>query len=226
MCEAVVISDKAYNAIISEVFEWHPYETGGILLGHVLDNGIRIIMEVIPPGYDEGLANQRVFHEMGYFEYNQKFVNYLAAHVSSLYRIPLSLLGLWHRHPGSMDTFSLTDDITNRQFAALDTDGTLSGLVNIDPYFRLTMYYLPHNDKGLFRPAYQKIHVYNDSSLIPDEYFEMKHYRGQNKNAHPVFEGVPRTFFLQGHTANLRKALPALAANRNKLYLSWFPYHS
>ena len=53
-CQLVVFSDKAYNAIIRETFEWDPVETGGILLGHILDNGCWIVMEVLPPGYGEG----------------------------------------------------------------------------------------------------------------------------------------------------------------------------
>lgn len=39
-CQLVVFSNKAYNAIIRESFAKDPVETGGILLGHILDNGI------------------------------------------------------------------------------------------------------------------------------------------------------------------------------------------
>lgn len=39
-CQMVIFSDKAYNAIIRESFEKDPVETGGILLGHALDNGM------------------------------------------------------------------------------------------------------------------------------------------------------------------------------------------
>lgn len=72
-CNIVIFSDKAYNAIIRETFEWEPVETGGILLGHILDNGCWIVMEVLPPGYSEGQEGDNVHHEMGYFEYNQRF---------------------------------------------------------------------------------------------------------------------------------------------------------
>ena len=40
------------------------------------------------------------------FEYDEAFVNYLAQSVANQYKRPLDLLGLWHRHPGSMDVFS------------------------------------------------------------------------------------------------------------------------
>ena len=49
-CQLVVFSNKAYNAIIIESFDKDPVETGGILLGHVLDNGVWIVMEVLPAG--------------------------------------------------------------------------------------------------------------------------------------------------------------------------------
>ena len=40
----VVFSNKAYNAVIRESFDKDPVETGGILLGHTLDNGVWIVM--------------------------------------------------------------------------------------------------------------------------------------------------------------------------------------
>ena len=49
-CETVIISDKAYNAMIRESFARHPVETGGIFLGYILDNGLWVGMEMIPPG--------------------------------------------------------------------------------------------------------------------------------------------------------------------------------
>ena len=134
-CQMVVFSNKAYNAIIRESFDKDPVETGGILLGHILDNGVWIVMEVLPPGI-------KCIFERAYFEYDDAFVNYLAQSVANQYKIPLELLGLWHRHPGSMDVFSSTDDGTNTTFALQNPSGVISGLVNIDPQFRLTMYHM------------------------------------------------------------------------------------
>lgn len=184
-CKMVVFSDKAYNAIIRETFEWDPVETGGILLGHILDNGCWIVMEVLPPGYSEGREGDNVHHEMGYFEYNQRFVNYLANSVATQYKIPLELLGLWHRHPGSMNYFSSTDDGTNKTFASQNPNGAISGLINVDPQLRMTMYYIRHDDTGMGRPNYQTVDVEVGSDLIPEEYFEMQYYGGENDELHP-----------------------------------------
>lgn len=185
-CQLVVFSDKAYNAIIRETFEWDPVETGGILLGHILDNGCWIVMEVLPPGYGEGREGDNVYHEYGYFEYNRKFVNYLARSVAGQYEIPLELLGLWHRHPGSMNYFSGTDDVTNSTFAAQNPHGVISGLINIDPQLRMTMYYLAHgHSNGHERPPYQQVDVEVGSDLIPEEYFKLKYYQGEEKDLHP-----------------------------------------
>ncbi|NDW17352.1 hypothetical protein D0T53_00290 [Dysgonomonas sp. 216] len=162
-CHTVVFSDKAYNAIVNESFRKEPLETGGILLGHILDNGIWIVMEVLPPGWNS------VF-QFAYFEYDEKFVNYLAQSVASEYKHELSLLGLWHRHPGSMDSFSGTDDETNAVFAGLNEKGAISGLVNIDPRFRLTMYHVSSPLK------YDRVEVAVGNDLIPEEYFEWKHF--------------------------------------------------
>ena len=185
-CQLVVFSDKAYNAIIRETFEWDPVETGGILLGHILDNGCWIVMEVLPPGYGEGTEGDNVYHEMGYFEYNRKFVNYLAKSVAEQYEIPLELLGLWHRHPGGMDHFSGTDDGTNSTFAAQNPHGVISGLINVDPQLRMTMYYLAHSDaRGYGRPNYQRVEVEVGSDLIPEEYFKLRYYQGEERDLHP-----------------------------------------
>ena len=186
-CQLVVFSDKAYNAIIRETFEWDPVETGGILLGHVLDNGCWIVMEVLPPGYGEGREGDNVYHEMAYFEYNRKFVNYLAKSVAEQYEIPLELLGLWHRHPGGMDYFSGTDDGTNSSFAAQNPHGVISGLINVDPQLRMTMYYLAHSDARTYgRPNYQRVDVeVVGSDLIPEEYFKLRYYQGEERDLHP-----------------------------------------
>ena len=98
-CKVVCFSDKAYNSIVYETFEWEPVETGGFLLGHILDNGYWIVMVVLPLGYGEGHEGDKVYHKYGYFEYNRKFFNYLTKSVAEQYKMPLELLGHWHRHP-------------------------------------------------------------------------------------------------------------------------------
>jgi hypothetical protein len=174
-CQHVIFSSKAYNAIINETFTKDPLETGGILLGHILDNGIWVVMEVLPPG-------QRSIFEHAYFEYDEAFVNYLAQSVATEYKHELSLLGLWHRHPGSMNTFSNMDNGTNRTFAGLNPKGAISGLVNVDPNFRFTMYHI----SNLFR--YQKVEIEVGDDLIPEEYFKLKHFPAKGLNPAPPAE--------------------------------------
>ena len=182
-CQMVVFSNKAYNAIIRESFDKDPVETGGILLGHILNNGVWIVMEVLPPGI-------KCIFERAYFEYDDAFVNYLAQSVANQYKIPLELLGLWHRHPGSMDVFSSTDDGTNTTFALQNPNGVISGLVNIDPRFRLTMYHMDNpREVGLYtRPNYERIDVEVGDDIIPEEYFELKYYDGEGSNLNPFVE--------------------------------------
>lgn len=178
-CQLVVFSNKAYNAIIRESFAKDPVETGGILLGHILDNGIWIVMEVLPPG-------MKSIFQYAYFEYDEAFVNYLAQSVANQYKHPLDLLGLWHRHPGSMDVFSHTDDGTNSTFARQNPAGVISGLVNIDPDFRITMYHLDHTPgRSLGRPDYSVVDVEVGDDIIPEEYFELRYFDGSESNLHP-----------------------------------------
>ena len=179
-CQLVVFSNKAYNAIIRESFDKDPVETGGILLGHVLDNGVWIVMEVLPPGINS-------IFQYAYFEYDEAFVNYLAQSVANQYKRPLDLLGLWHRHPGSMDVFSTTDDGTNATFARQNPAGVISGLVNIDPQFRITMYHLDRPTVRLMgRPNYEVVDVEVGDDIIPEEYFELRYFDGADSNLHPI----------------------------------------
>lgn len=164
-CRLVVFSNKAWNAIVNETFRKDPVETGGILMGHILSNGYWIVMEVIPPGL-------KAIHQRAYFEYDTEFVNYMANSVSKQYKMELSVLGLWHRHPGSMDVFSGTDDGTNATFAQMNPYGAISGLVNIDPKLRFTLRHVA------YPLHYQIVDVEVGDDLIPPQYFELKYSFG------------------------------------------------
>lgn len=173
-CNVVVFSNKAYNAIIDETFKQNPLETGGLLLGYRL-RGDWIVMEVIPPGYNST-------HQYAYFEPNKIFNDYLINSVSTKYHIQLELLGLWHRHPGSMDVFSRTDDETNLEYAKLHPCGAISGLVNVDPNFRLTM---RHVSNPLH---YEIVDVEVGDDLIPEDYFKLRHFPEKGLNPAPYSE--------------------------------------
>jgi len=157
----IVFTKRAFNAIVTETIDRHPLETGGIFIGYILDNGIWIVVETIPPGIDT--INQRA-----YFEYDANFINYLANVIAKQYKGNLQVLGLWHRHPGSMDVFSSTDDGTNVKFAKDNPLGAITGLINCDPKMRLTMY---HADSQCH---YTKIDWSVDDGIIPENLLELR----------------------------------------------------
>ena len=166
----VVFSDKAYNDLVFEVFDNKTTETGGIFLGNIdQDKKIWYIIEMIDPGYNE------IIRQHAYFEYDHEYVNHLANIISKRYKKDLQLVGLWHRHPGSMDTFSITDDGTNLEFLKICKHNPISALVNLDPDFRLTLYHV--DDSIVGRPNYTKIDdVKNGTDYIPKDYHETLNY--------------------------------------------------
>jgi len=141
---------------MSETLEHITTETGGVFLGH-RQSDIWYVIESIDPGL-------RATFRQSYFEYDQDYINHIINKINKIYRVPLDLIGLWHRHPGSMDSFSSTDDGTNAQYARLDRAGAISALVNIDPNFRLTVY-------SVTPPlSYKKISYTVGNSQIPREF--------------------------------------------------------
>lgn len=155
----VVFTERAFVSILAETAEKVQTETGGIFLG-IRDEDIWYVVEAIDPG------PKSVF-EIAYFEYDQKYVSHLATKVARLYKKPLELLGLWHRHPGSFDKFSGTDDGTNSKYASLNNVGAISALVNIDPEFRLTIYHVTNP------LSYRKVQYEIGDNLIPMQYREL-----------------------------------------------------
>lgn len=128
----VLFTRRAWTALMSEVLKEISTETGGILLGYRNDSEW-VVVEAIDPGPNS-------IFQVAYFEYDQPYVMHQVNRVRYYYDPPLDLLGLWHRHPGSFDQFSRTDDGTNQSFASMSPFGAISGLVNIDPHFRFTLY--------------------------------------------------------------------------------------
>lgn len=169
----VIFSQRAFNSIVTEVIDKHPIETGGILIGYVLDNGAWVVVENIPPGY------QKTIHRQSYFEYDTEFVNYLSNVIALQYRGNLQILGLWHRHPGGMDVFSRTDDGTNIKFARDRQCGAISALVNCDPKMRITMYHV--SPTGEYEPIEWYV---DDGETIPQEFLELWY---KDENSLPTF---------------------------------------
>ena len=130
----VIFSNRAFAAVLAETTEKITTETGGLFLGTVREDTWYII-EAIDPG-------PKSIFEVAYFEYDQQYTQHLINKIANLYKQKLDLIGLWHRHPGSFDQFSSTDDGTNTKYASMRKEGAISALVNIDPKFRLTMYHV------------------------------------------------------------------------------------
>ena len=102
----VVFSQRAIAAVMAETAEKIQTETGGLFLGKVIGDTWYVV-ESIDPGPNS-------IFEVAYFEYDQPYVQHLINKVAAIYQERLELIGLWHRHPGSFDQFSGTDDQTNQ----------------------------------------------------------------------------------------------------------------
>ena len=151
VCSHIVLSERAKAGILSEVMLNDEVETGGVLLGYI-KNSVWYIVECIDPG-------MRTRNTVYNFNWDEDYVNHLFGRVRYLYDVPLSILGFWHRHPGSMDYFSSEDKGTiYEHLQDVKKTGLLSMLVNIDPDFRMTFY---HAYNGLMKVGYD----------IGDEYF-------------------------------------------------------
>lgn len=133
-CLKILMTNRAFAQIYNETRDKDPNETGGLLLGHYID-GIWYIIESSDPGY--GGIFRHSYHES-----DEHYANHVCSILSRTYKHPLNFLGMWHRHPGPMDTFSGTDDVTNKKYAKSAGNGCISLLVNKDPHFRLTAYYV------------------------------------------------------------------------------------
>lgn len=142
-------------SIVAESCEQFRTETGGILLGHYIE-GAWFVIDVVDPGLT---VTRRVTE----FAYDEQYVNHLFRKIARLYKYPLKIIGIWHRHPGSMDTFSSVDDNSHRHLIDFVGNGLISLLVNFDPKFRITGYYVDKN--AVYHKPPLKI---GDEIVIPD----------------------------------------------------------
>lgn len=158
-CRKIVISDRAYTSIIAEALSRDPDETGGILLG-IVDKDIWYVVEATDPGLS-------TFHDRVHHEMDEKYHNHVYPVISRLYENDLCLLGLWHRHPGTLNTFSGDDNRTNSSYSDAIGNGTLSFLLNFVPDGQLTCYYLDGKGAGSY---------YKPEVRIGDRYFKGTDY--------------------------------------------------
>lgn len=95
--------------------------------------------------------------------FDEKYVNHRLDFMADGSREPnRAAVGLVHIHPGSMDVFSPTDVETMVKKLLPDTRlGLLSGLINIDPALRMTMYFVRQEAEGAFA-------CYNVPVLVSD----------------------------------------------------------
>lgn len=163
----VVFSNRAMISLLVETKEKITTETGGVFLGEFIKDTC-FIVEAVDPGPNSIFTTS-------YFEYDVNYVNHLINKLSRIYNRQLDLVGLWHRHPGSLDRFSSTDDKTNSNYAQLSSNGAISALVNIDPKFRLTVYHVTNPLK------YEKVEYSVSDELIPKEIMELKDIQSLQK---------------------------------------------
>lgn len=171
-CIHVVFSDRAYRAMTAEVAQWSPLETGGILMGH-LHNRIWYITECIHAG-------PNALRQLHTFELDLDYVNYQKQTLAALYQYPPTILGMWHRHPESLDRFSLTDISSIDAFCKDSKFGILSALVNLDPELRVTMYHCTHQKE-----------MYKVSVSIGDAYIPVEVLNLRDQEALTLPDGTP-----------------------------------
>lgn len=93
---------KARVTLIEDLMRYQDVETGGVLLGYVDENEMRIVETVT--------GGEKALREPGAFEYDYIFVETVCENLSLKYNPPLSLVGLWHKHNHTLEpAFSMAD---------------------------------------------------------------------------------------------------------------------
>lgn len=154
-CGQIVLSDRAFCGILAETSEFGDRETGGLMLGN-FHKGFWYIIDTVDPGF-------ATVNHPTVFEYQVDYVNHLSKKLGRLYNHPLTIVGIWHRHPGSMDIFSSTDYASMESMVSTAAVGLIFMLVNVDPKLRMTFYYL-NKKLELFRVPY----VVGDAYIPPE----------------------------------------------------------
>lgn len=158
-CEKVVLSNRAYIQIYNESQSHIQTETGGLLLGHY-EKSVWYVVEASDPGINAKFYN-------AYHEGDDVYENHVCGVISRTYKHPLVFLGMWHRHPGSFDCFSGTDDITNYKYAGSAGNGCISAIINYDPEFRITFYYVEQGERR--QVYYTRVDIEVGDDNIPNK---------------------------------------------------------
>ena len=140
----VYFTTRAYTQLVSEVAR-HPYvETGGVFIGSRIGNTF-YVFETLDPG-------KHAVRETNRFKQDIEYAGHLAPILLNLYDGDVTPLGYYHRHPGSFDHFTGEDmDMAVNMDYCKQFNGAISGLVNIDPEFRLQMWYVAPPNAELFK---------------------------------------------------------------------------
>lgn len=157
----VIFSDRAYSSVMQETYEFSEQmkESGGILLGRRFSSTI-YVMENISPGYN-------AIHNIHFFEYDTKFVQYQANKISALYDYEIELLGYWHIHINSSNSFSKSDIELNMKYLRILNKPIISGIMLLNhEKSEFCLKYLDYNSE-------ETIEYKCGDYLIPNELFKL-----------------------------------------------------
>lgn len=160
----IFFTKKSYIQLLTEIEDYPYVETGGVLVGQRRGN-VFYVFESVDPGF-------KADRQRSEFSRHYEYTEHLAYKVANQYEGETTVVGYYHRHPGSFDCFSGGDDVSNLEFART-FNGIISGLINIDPDFRLSFYYIsPEGKQSKAIPyevndqVFEKIMIFKNSSEV------------------------------------------------------------
>lgn len=156
----VYFTNRAYLELVMEVSRYPGIETGGVFIGRRLGNDF-YVFESVDAGKD-------AVRTRDYLKQDFAYVGHLGDVYQDLYE-DAYVIGSWHRHPGGYDVFSPADWISNADYAKR-CNGAICGLVNINPDFRLQLFYVSHPDgePTLCNPAVIDDSVFEGIMVVKD----------------------------------------------------------
>ena len=207
----IYFTTKAYVQLLTEIADYPYVETGGVLVGQRLCNTF-YIFETVDPGF-------KADRQRAEFSRHYEYTEHLAYKVANQYEGKTTVVGYYHRHPGSYDHFSGGDDISNLEFAQT-FNGVISGLVNIDPEFRLAFYYISpegHQSKAISYKvddkAFECIMVLKNS----EDLINRIQYNEQNYNT-SIFQNRQQRNQVRFSHNDYNNKQPTVAQSLEKIY--------